>query len=191
MKFVFGLLAFIITTIVLIVLIVSLFRGLNTATTSTNPVKVSYNLLDGGAVDTAARMTLSGPIVAEEKYQSVRVTIDKTTRRVEVLTGYKGTVVKAQSYPNSKEAYEAFLNALKAAQFTNVRDTSLNMRSTCVTGNRYMFELSASGSKKIDTWTTSCATKAGSFAGDTSGTIGLFRAQIPNYGEVTNGLVVY
>ncbi len=191
MKFVFGILVFIITAIVLIILIVSLFRGLNTSSSPKSVISSSYSLSDSGAVDTTVKYTISGPIVAEEKYQSVRITIDKSSRKLEVIRGYKGVVEKAQTLPNNKEAYDAFLHALKAAQFTNYRESKADIKTSCVTGNRYQYELSVANVKKVDTWTTSCSSKLGTFVGDAGNTALLFRAQIPNYSDFTNGISAY
>jgi hypothetical protein len=192
MKFILGILVFIITTIVLIVLIVSLFRSLSSTSSPSNlPITSSYNLTDSSAADAVVRYTVSGPIVADEKYQSVRITIDKSSRKVEVLKGYKGVVDKTQAYPNSTESYSAFIQALRAARFTDKRDSAADIRTTCVTGNRYTFELTSSSVKKVDSWTTACSGRSGTFAGDISGVAQLFRAQIPNYSEVTSGASVY
>ena len=190
MKFVFGVLVFIITAIVLIILIVSLLRGLNSTTTPKTVLASSYNLTDSGALEASAKFTVSGPIVADEKHQSVRITIDKSSRKVEILKGYKNIVDKTQTLPNSAEAYGAFLAALKAAQFANYRQNNADIRTSCVTGNRYNFELSAIGTKKVDSWTTSCNGKSGTFAGDASNTAQLFRAQIPNYSDFASGALV-
>ncbi len=191
MKFVFGILAFIITTIILIVLIVSLLRGINSSTTTTvNPIKTSYDLNDQAAVDTYARFTVNGPVVADEKYQSVRITVDKSSRKIEVLKGYKGTVDKTQTYPNNPDAYKAFLKALQAAHFADRVDSDADMQTICVTGNRYQFEMSGSGTKKVDTWTNSCGLRGSTFAGSESAVAQLFRAQIPNYSDFGSSITI-
>ncbi len=190
MKFFFGLLAFIAAIVVVVLLVLSLFRGLESQNGETSGlVTSSYSLDDKAAVDSVARYTISGPIVAEENYRQVRITISKNVRTVEVLKGYKGTVDKTSTLPNTPEAYTAFLGALRAAKFANKRDTTdTNLSSICVTGNKYFFDLSLSGEKKVDTWSTSCSAKNGTFAGNKEATAQLFRNQVPTYQETINGV---
>jgi len=189
-KFFFGLLAFIAAVIVVILLVLSLFRGLESPNGDTGSlITSSYSLDDKTAVDSVARYTISGPIVAEENYRQVRITISKNVRTVEVLKGYKGTVDKTSTLPNTPESYTAFLGALRAAKFANKRETSdTDLSSICVTGNKYFYDLSLSGEKKVDTWATSCSNKSGTFAGNKDATAQLFRSQVPTYQETINGV---
>ncbi len=190
MKFFFGLLAFIAAIVVVVLLVLSLFRGLESQNGDTGSlVTSSYSLDDKSAIDSVARYTVSGPIVAEENYRQVRITISKNVRTVEVLKGYKGTVEKTSTLPNTPEAYTAFLGALRAAKFADRRDTAnTDISSICVTGNKYYFDLSINGTKKVETWTTSCSLKNGTFAGNKDGTALLFRNQVPAYQETINGV---
>jgi hypothetical protein len=185
-KFFFGLLAFIAAVVVVILLIVSLVRGVNSS--PSNTITRSYDLKDTSAENTIARYTVSGPIVADEDYREIRVTVSKNARTVDTLRGYKREVIATKTLPNTAEAYRAFLGALHAADFTATRGTVENEpRTICVTGNQYAYSLTHEGARKVDTWTTSCSSKQGSFAGNVDGTANLFFAQIPNYAEITAG----
>lgn len=185
MKFFFGFLAFIAAVVVVVLLIIGFIKN-----TSTSAIKSSVSstatLTEDPMVGSVVRYTITGPVTADENYRETRITISQNTRSVEVLHGYAKTVEKTATLPNNKEAYKAFLGALSAAQFSTRRDTApANQRTTCVTGNKYYFELSLGSSKKVDTWTTSCSTKDGSFAGNSSATAQLFQDQFPNYSDIS------
>lgn len=188
MKFFFGLLAFIAAVVVVVLLVVSLFRGFNTGNT-TNPITTTYSLNEKTSIDTIARYTVSGPIVADENFRQVRITVSKNARTIEVLKGYSAKVEKTSTLTNSEVAYSAFLGALRAAEFSNKRENvTSDPATTCVTGNKFFYELALASEKKVDTWTSNCTFKDGTFAGNPRGTAQIFRAQIPNYREITNGV---
>lgn len=185
MKFFFGFLAFIAAVVVVVLLIIGFIKN-----TSTSAIKSSVSstatLTDDPMLGSVVRYTVTSPVVADENYRETRITVSQNTRSIEVLHGYAKTVEKTTTLSNNKEAYKAFLGALSVAQFSTKRDNvTSNPRTTCVTGNRYYFELSLGSSKKVDTWATSCSTKDGSFAGNVDATAQLFKDQFPNYSAVT------
>lgn len=192
MKFFFGLLAFIAATVVVVLLMVGLFRSFDeTGDTARTTVSDTYDFDSNTAIDSVARYRISGPVVAEENHREIRVTISKNTRSVEILKGYSGAVESTKTYPNTPEAYKAFLGALDAARFSAKREGSVtDITSTCVTGRHYHYELAVGSDKKVDSWTTSCSLSQGTFAGN-SQTGELFQKQIPDYSNFTSGLGVY
>jgi hypothetical protein len=184
-KFFFGFLAFIAAVVVVILLIVGLVRTTRSNDTK-SLVKNTVTLTDDSMISSVARYTVTSPIVADENYRETRITISQNARTVEVLQGYDKKVEKTATLPNTANAYKAFLGALAATKFSARRDkVSGNLRTTCVTGNHYLFELSLNAEKKVDTWSSSCSSKDGSFAGDIGGTEQIFKDQFPNYSEVT------
>lgn len=190
MKFFFGLLAFIAAIVVVVLLIVSLFRTLDSQSGGkNNPISSTYNLEDESSINSVVRYTVSGPIVAEENYREVRITISQNTRTIEQINGYQGKVANTSTFSNTTAAYQAFIGALRAAEFTSRRsgETS-DISATCVTGQRLKYELSVANEKPVDTWTTSCSFNHGNFAGNPTGTAQIFRAQIPNFNEFTSGI---
>lgn len=188
MKYFFGFLALIAAIVVVILLATGLFRS---PASSTLPIREAYALKDEKAVESIVRYTVTGPVTADESYREVRITISKNVRTIEVLKGYGKTVEKTATIPNNPEAYKAFLGALAAARYAIVRDgDTTDLRSTCVTGQKYFYELQQGSDKKIDTWSSSCSTAQGNFAGNAPATAQLFRAQIPNYNEVTAGVAL-
>ena len=187
MKFFFGFLAFIAAVVVVVLLVLGFMR-----TTSSNAarslVTATATLTDDSMTSSVVRYTVTSPVVADENYRETRMTVSQNTRTVEVLKGYDKKVEKTSTLPNTKEAYRAFLGALAAANFSMRRDNVQgDPRTTCVTGNHYFYELSLGSDKKVDTWTTSCSFKNGSFAGEADSTAQLFRDQFPDYDKVTSG----
>lgn len=183
MKFLFGFLVLIISVVVTIILIVSLFSSNNSQSKPTNVVS-SYDLQEAGAVDSVIKVTVSGPTVAEENYKSIRYTISKNTRTVESLKGYKGTVDKSQVLTNSPESYKALLAALTTVQFSKKRDSGAQLDTTCASGNKYVFELASGGKQQFSTWTSSCSLRGGTFAGDAGSVNQLIKAQFPNLSDI-------
>lgn len=188
MKFFFGFLAIIAAIVVVILLSVSLFRGFDN---SNNPSTFdsTYDLKSVAATDTVARHIVSGAIISNENYHEIHITISKNARTIEIIRGYSGAVEKTSTLPNTSAAYDAFLGALHAAEFSNKANvTNGDPRSTCVSGNRYYYQLQEGSEKKVDTWTTSCSARQGNFVGNINATAQLFRNQIPNYGEFVSGV---
>lgn len=189
MKFFFGFLALIAAIVVVVLLTLSLFRGLDGSNNSTAPSTSTYDLRSKEAASSVVRFTTSGTIVAEENHREIRITISKSARTVEIISGYNGKVINTSTITNTPAAYDAFLNALYAARYADrTATTNGDPRSTCVTGNRFFYGLQDDSGIKVDTWTTSCSAGQGNFAGNVSGTSSLFRSQIPNYNQFTNGV---
>jgi hypothetical protein len=188
LKFFFGLLAFIAATVVVVLLVISLFRSLGDTSTTTSTTS-SYSFDDTSASDSIVRYRIEGPVVADENHREVRITVSKSARTIDIIKGYKGTVEKTETYPNNEQAYQAFLGALEAARFTyNRGEITADTSTTCVTGSKYHYELTDLGQKKVDTWTTSCSVEQGNFAGNHQAVADLFRKQIPNYSKLTTGI---
>ncbi len=180
MKFFFGLLALIAAVVVVVLLFMNLLRPVDQNTGSN--VSHSVDLVDQENIDGITTYTVRGPIVANEEYTQLRMSVSKVGRTIEVLKGYDSRVEKTETLPNSPEAYRAFLDALSAAQFAARRDHETgDKRTTCVTGDHYSYSMSIGAEKKVDSWTTSCSLAQGNFAGNFGATADLFRKQFPNY----------
>jgi hypothetical protein len=187
-KFFFGFLAFIAATIVVVLLIISLFRSLG-SNSSDNTISSTYSFSEPNAINSVVRYTVAGPIVAEEDYREVKITVSQNVRTFEVIKGFNNTVITTKSYQNNPEAYRAFLGALTAAEFADRRENSTdNPESTCVTGVRFFFELNEASDKPVDTWTSDCSLNHGTFAGNQQGTAQIFRGQIPDYNTLIVGV---
>lgn len=132
----------------------------------------------------SVQMERQGPINALENHRRVQITINPTSRTVEVFSGYQNQLVTSQTLPNDTDSYGQFLAALNRASFTAERKlkTGVTSESICPTGNRIHYRIIQPGKSIMDLWSASCST--GSFGGSAALSSSLFRAQIPNYSSV-------
>lgn len=152
--------------------------------------KSKPDLLAAPRNDQAVRYTVQGSIKGNEQHNSIRITIDRKSRKVEVLQGFSGQVVKSKDIANTQEAYQAFVDALNGAGFT----TSLNPEGrgsetqSCPLGQRYIFELNPGRSGSHRTWSNSCGARMGTFGGNKATVQNLFQRQIPEYSNFVSGV---
>jgi hypothetical protein len=181
MKYVIGVIAVIIVTILAVVLIVNRDGGQEDANqTGKRVVSLYEDAKDGGIVS----YTIEGPIVGEDEHRAVRITVNSGTRKIEILKGYNNTVEKSQTFNNTSAGYEEFLKALEIAGFS--REQSYNPkdeRGVCPLGRRYIYEFEKSGRDNLKTWSTSCSEKQGTFGGVATTIRRLFQNQIPEYSK--------
>lgn len=132
----------------------------------------------------SARMTVYGPIVANEERESYEVTVTTTSRRFAAYQGYNQTQIAASDYDNTYEGYQQFVYALARADFDHdkkVDELAKDDRGACATGRLYVYELFENGDLVRRTWTTSCAKNKGDFAGINRQTAHLFNKQVPDF----------
>ena len=128
--------------------------------------------------------TMQGPVEGQDQRRSVRITVSPNERRLEILAGYEESVERTQTFSNNTQAYETFIQALNNAGFARERDVPLkDERGVCPLGNRFIYELRDDGDQKLRTWSASCNTAAGPFAGNALLTRQLFQRQIPDYNK--------
>lgn len=132
----------------------------------------------------SVRMTVYGPVVANEDRQSYEITVSTTNRRIALYKGYNQSQIDTKSYDNTYEGYQQFAYALARAGFDKARDLSepeSDDRGACSTGKRYVYELFENGDVIKRVWTTTCGNTKGTFAGTNNLTRDLFNKQIPDY----------
>ena len=130
--------------------------------------------------------TSQGEIVGNEDYKELRVSVNATERKVQILSGYDEQVVREQSFPNTQAAFSNFMYSLANAGFSRERSSNKpDPRGVCPLGIRYIYQLHADNKEVVDLWTTSCGTKDTTFGGDQSTVRALFENQIPGF----NGFV--
>ena len=131
----------------------------------------------------SVRMTVRGPIVADEAFRSYQVTINSTNRNLTTYSGYLDQPIDGKDLPNNTQAYEEFVYALnranlvKGTAFTDEKDDT---RGICATGRVYEFEVIDSGSIVKRLWTSTCKGSTGSFKGSVTQIQNLFHQQIPD-----------
>jgi len=189
MRYVLAAIGFIVGFVLLVVLIVTL----RPSTTNTSQTKTaSPKLADVASSNATTRLVTAGPINALENHREIRITINNSSRTVNVLDGYQGNILAQETFTNTTEAYQAFLAALDRSGFTIVKKSIYDTPAgLCPLGNRYTYELydtpSNSPYRSFSHWSVSCSSIA-TFGGNGATTRTLFQAQIPNYQTFINGV---
>lgn len=152
-------------------------------------IRTSKELVDYADSNVKAQMVTAGEINSQREHRQISVTVGRDSVVATILRGYNGEVLRQRRYANTEASYRAFLSALKTAQFTNTQTTlNSNWLGACPTGMRYYFSLASSTERVVESWTTSCSRKEGTFSGDFSEVQRLFRNQVPDYSELTRGV---
>ncbi len=135
--------------------------------------------------------TIEGKIVGEEERRAVRISVNRNVRTFEVLEGYTEKVIRKETYSNNSEAFDVFVAGLEVAGFSRKRESKIEERhGACPFGRRYTYELTKNNDKPVNTWSTSCSAKEGTFGGAQSTVQQLFQNQIPNYNQLTSEIVL-
>lgn len=138
---------------------------------------------------TEVRLTIDGAVVGLENHQLIRITINPSSRTVEVLKGYNGEVVRTQNLSNDQAAFTRFLIALNTYGYTRENtQASKDERGVCPLGLRYIYEASYTSGPSLRSWSSSCGGKNERFLGIVSSVQQLFRNQIPNYSKFVSGV---
>lgn len=147
-------------------------------------------LTDYISKDSSVRLTIDGPINAQEVHRSIRITVTPSRRNVEIFKGYNFEIERSLPLTNSQSAYDEFIHALQATGFTNRKEKPLQQDESgvCATGNRYIYELLENDQEVSRTWSTSCSNKQGTSANISEAVRRLFQEQIPDYSEFTRNV---
>lgn len=151
----------------------------------TDPTKVDagQQALIETEVSNSVRMTVRGPIVADENFRSYRISADVSGRNMTTYSGYVEQPIAAKDYANNLKAYEEFVYALSKANLmtgTPLTGAADDTRGICATGKVYEFEVLKDGHTVKHLWTSTCKGSPGSFRGSTDQVEKLFKAQIPD-----------
>lgn len=140
---------------------------------------------------TAAEFLIDGPIVVNQNHRSIRITVEASQSKIELMSGYEGQVIRQEVFPNTQDGYLNFLKGLDTLGFTKGNKTTLkDERGQCPLQSRYVYALKNNGSDVLRYWSTSCGT--GSFGGKRDAVRQLFERQISSvtYSEFTRGMNV-
>lgn len=181
MKYFFGFLAAIGLIVLVFVLIIRGFSG-------GSKEEQAIDLSSYGNTDAVVRLTVEGPVVADQNHNSYEITISRNTAKIETFKGYERQVIESKVYENNEEAYETLLLSLERAGYQRSIEDENNTdpRGICPTGNRYTYELADANSTIIESWSASC--NKGTFRGNATAVRNLFIRQIPDFGKVTGRL---
>jgi hypothetical protein len=143
----------------------------------------SHSALLNTSVDHSVRMTVRGPIVADENFRSYRVVVTPSDRILTTHSGYLEQTIDTKQLSNYVKSYEEFVYALdRAGLVTGVAFTSDkdDTRGICASGRVYEFEVMQSGSVVKRLWTSTCRGSVGSLKASSAQLQKLFLDQIPD-----------
>lgn len=150
------------------------------------PNQNQVELVDYAGTSARTVYEIQGELNAEEQHRTIRISVDRNLRRIEILSGYTYAVEKSQDFPNNQSAYDEFLHALEIAGYDRSKEAvQEDERGVCPLGQRYIYQVQEFGDNLIRLWSTSCNRTDGSFAGRADLVRRLFQKQIPNYRDFT------
>jgi hypothetical protein len=181
MKYFMAFLGIIALVILVFVLVVKGLTGHKAPTTQAS-------LIDYANTSTVVRWTIEGPVLANQNYNEVRITVGRDATTIEVVQGYQDQVVSAKTYPNNADAYGVFLRALQLQAFTKGDDSpnKADERGYCPTGDRFVYEVISGAADQQRYWLGSCG--VGTFKGNAGAIRTLFARQVPDYSTIVGGL---
>lgn len=153
------------------------------------PPVAPQTLMSYANTDAQVKLTIDGPINADQTHVAVRITVDQSEVVFEQIQGYQNNVINRQTFDSNEQAYVNFLAALQHVGFTQGDNTAAHKdeRGYCPLGRRYIFELNQDGNELERYWSTSCG-KPSTYQGSTALTLSLFEAQVPGYAQLTQKL---
>ncbi len=155
--------------------------------TTTSDQQELKPLVDYAKTNSSVVFTTAGPIVGENYYREIRVTVNDSKREIEIIHGYNDRVAKRKNFPNTRSAYRNLLAALQREGFDLRREKAPDYDETgaCSFRERYIYEIIENGNEVMRNWNDACSKTSGSSAAIINGVSSLFEAQIPNYNNIT------
>jgi hypothetical protein len=153
---------------------------------STAPVS-GKQALTSTLADRSVRMTVRGPIVADENFHSYTITISPDSRNMTTYMGYLGAQVDNNQMTNNTQAYEQLVYALDRAKLmdgTPLKDGANDERGICATGTVYEFEVLQGSNSIQKLWTSTCKGSLGSLKANLTQVTRLFDLQIPDFSKL-------
>ena len=133
----------------------------------------------------SVRMTVRGPIVAEENFKSYTIVASPSSRVFTVYNGYLDEETDSKELSNNTPAYEQFVFALDKAEMMrgedeeNVDDND-DLRGICANGYVYEYASLYNNQEVRRLWTSSCGGSKGTLKASQEQLSDLFKAQIPD-----------
>lgn len=169
---------------VVVIVVVSVGRAIfGGGGNSSSQTDAGRQALLATSVDHSVRMTVRGPIVANENFHSYQITVSPDSRNLTLYTGYLDQAMDTNQLGNNTKAYEEFVYALDKANLMNGTPLSGDKNDTrgiCATGYVYKFETLKSNSPVKMLWTSTCRGSTGSLKASVTQVRNLFLVQIPN-----------
>jgi hypothetical protein len=143
--------------------------------------------------DRSVRMTVRGPIVADEVFNTYTITASSTQRTMTTYVGYLNRQVETKQLQNNIPAYEQFVYALDRAQMMDAKELTgdaNDLRGICATGRVYQFDTLRGGNVIKSLWTSTCKGSKGSLKASVTQLQSLFQVQIPDYQKMLSKIRV-
>ncbi len=182
----------VITVIFLLVLLgIVLFSGDGKKETQKKTSTVPKAVVLNDFIDRDSRVSfvLDGKVNGDDIHRSVKITVARGSRNVELIQGYEGQVIKSASFGNNPQAYDVFLRSLARQNFTKERKkvTQTEVRGSCPLGNRYIYQIIDNSDIKFTSWSSTCQ-NTGTSAANVRIVNDLFQKQIPDYQKFVSGV---
>jgi len=180
----------IIVVALVIAAVVSIGRAIFSGESSTEEA-VQVDKGREALLDTASghsvQMTVRGPIVADEEFQSYQVQVSNSERSITAYKGYLESRTDGTSLSNNTRAYEQFVYALDKANIMKGEEPKgeegNDLRGICASGYVYEYAvLSGSNTVKM-LWTSTCSGSKGTLDASREQLTNLFLDQIPKSNE--------
>lgn len=134
-------------------------------------------------VDRAVRVTVRGPIVADEKFRSYQITIAPDSRVMTTYEGYLERQLSVKQLDNTARGYEEFVYALDKRKMMEGRalpEEKNDLRGICANGKVYTFETLKNNNPVKTLWTSDCGGSKGSAVASVEEILDMFQKQIPD-----------
>ena len=176
----------IIITIVAVAAVITIGRALMGGGNESNNRKQTTSETESDLLSTSlgrgVRLTVRGPIVANEKFRTYQVTVKPDSRSLITYEGYLEKQLGAKNLDNNIKAYEEFVYALdkrKMMDSRKLKDEQNDLRGICAKGKVYVFETLKNGQTVSSVWTSDCGGSKGSAVANVNEVTDLFLKQIP------------
>lgn len=184
----------VVIVIIAVVAIVALGRALffagNATPAPASTQDVSRQTLRNTGDDHSVQMTVRGPIVASENFNSYRITVSPNGRSFVSYVGYQNDVVDQVNLGNNVAAYTQFVYALDKANLSKGIDDQSDVRGICAVGRLYQFDILQGGKSVKTLWTSTCGGSPGTLRANVDQLSSLFNVQIPNANKMINKLAL-
>lgn len=177
--------------IVIVIAVAALFSVGRSIFGSNKPeevVNTGKQALLNTSLDRSVRLTVRGPIVADEQFHSYTIIASPTSRTLTTYQGYLDNQVDQVQLPNNNRSYEQFIYALDRASMMESDELdgdSNDVRGICATGRVYEYEVLQASNVIKKLWTTSCSKIKGSQKANNARLSELFQAQVPDASKTT------
>ena len=187
----------IIITIVAVAAVIAIGRALFGDGRSPNNPQPHPNIEDAKTallstgVDRSVRLTVRGPIVANENFRSYSITITPDSREMITYEGYLDNQIDRKRLDNNTKAYTELVYALdkrKMMDGKDLTDEQNDLRGICASGKIYKFETIKNNSVVKSLWTSDCSGSKGSAQANVNEILDMFLKQIPDGKKMASGI---